>query len=835
MRSADFFSALPQSAIRNPQSDMADERAELPKTLTPEETAIVQSLRPDETRAVGPRYDYGYPNYGPDQNNNTVHLRELWRIVRKRKWLVTLIAGIATILITIEVYRTPSIYRAQSDILIGSEAPTVVQTKDQVIQIDDSNNLNTNKIIITSRPLLEDVVVSLKLDQHPKFGSSLQKKSFTEAAQDIWGRIAGNEIVKAPTGDSVVSAIPGAGVERTVEESARLRPFVELLKSRLNVAPLAESEVIRVSFDHTDPELAAAVVNAAGKIFIDRSFERKTWRFAGASDWLDRSTRELKSKVAQAEQALADYTRANGIFSTEGKENLTVEKLTSLHAQATKAEMDRMLKESLYEEVKRGHVTQLPEAFSDPKTVMLRNELGKLQIEAAEMSVKYGPENPRVAEVEQKIKAYQDQIVENRKTLEERLRADYERAAREEQSFKRALASAKAEAVQQNQAAIQYSIYESDVQTAKALYTDFLGKTKQADLQLAEQHNNMRVIEPAEAPSSPIGPMRLRTILIGLVVSLIGGVGLAFFLEYLDNTVKSVEDVARVAQLPTLAVIPSINAVTTRSVGRSLAPKRKENGRALHSYGHGLSLAVTSAGGAVDRLTKLVTLDQLSSVVEAYRMLRTAVLLSAAGAPPKTILFTSGQPGEGKTTTAINTAISLSQLGASVLLIDADLRRPTVHRVFKLNQAHGLSTLLSRPVETSTLIHKLWVPNLSVLPAGPIPPNPAELISSERMKELLRELWAQYDHILIDSPPLINVTDPVILSTMVDGVILVVQAGRSTREVVRRARQELGSVGAKIFGVVLNNLDIKREGYDSYSATYGSYGYGDGREEAGRR
>src|SRR5574341_1247131 len=795
---------------------MADERAELPKALTTEETVIIQSLRPDEARALAPaKADYGYPNYGADQNNHGVHLRELWRIVRKRKWLVGLIACVATILITIEVYRTPSIYRAQSDILIGSEATTVVQTKDQVVQIDDANNINTNKIIITSRPLLEDVVVSLKLDQHPKFGSSLQKKSFTASVKDIWGRIAGGagsgqwEVGSA----GAVSSIPGAAVERTAEESARLRPFVELLKSRLNVTALPESQVIRVSFDHTDPELAAAVVNQAAKIFIERSFERKTSRFAGASDWLDRSTRELKSKVAQAEQALADYTRANGIFAGEGKENLTVEKLTSLTGQATKAEMDRMLKESLYAEVKRGAVTQLPEAFSDPKIVMLQNELGKLQIDEAELSVKYGPENPRVAEVEPKSRAYRDQIAENRKTLEEKLRADYERAAREEQSFKRALGAAKAEAVQQNQAAIQYSIYESDVQTAKALYPDFLGKTKQADLQLAEQHNNMRVIEPAEAPTSPIGPMRLRTILIGFLVSFVGGMGLAFFLEYLDNTVKSVEDVGRVAQLPTLAVIPSINAETTRA----MAPKRKENGSVAagaRTYGRGLSLAAAAAT-APDKLTKLVTLDQLSSVVEAYRMLRTSVLLSAAGGAPKTILFTSGRPGEGKTTTAINTAISLAQLGAEVLLSDADLRRPTVHRVFKMKEASGLSTFLSRRVEIDPLIHKLWVPNLSVLPGGPIPPNPAELISSERMRELLRELWAKYDHILIDSPPLINVTDPVILSTMVDGVILVVQAGRSTREAVRRARQELGSVGAKIFGVVLNNLDIKREGYDS--------------------
>jgi capsular exopolysaccharide synthesis family protein len=431
-----------------------------------------------------------------------------------------------------------------------------------------------------------------------------------------------------------------------------------------------------------------------------------------------------------------------------------------------------------------------------------------------------------VAEVEQKIKTYREQIEENQKTLEEKLRADFERAARDEKAIKQALERAKAEAVQQNQSASQYGALKADVETMTALYTEFLQKTKQADLQLVEQHNNLRVIEPADVPASPIGPMRLRTILIGFLVSLVVGIGLAFFLEYLDNTVKSVEDVVRVAQLPTLAVIPAINTVTVRA----LHSKNKKNGNGAQS----LSLAASSHSSP-GKLSRLVALDQLSSVVEAYRMLRTSVLLSAAGNPPKTILFTSGQPGEGKTTTAINTAISLAQLGSSVLLIDADLRRPTVHRVFKMNQPTGLSTYLSRQVEVDSLIQKLWTPHLSVLPCGPIPPNPAELISSERMKELLRALSEKFDHILIDSPPLINVTDPVILSTMVDGVILVIQAGRSTRDVLRRARQELGSVGAKIFGVVLNNLDIKREGYDSYLATYGNYGYGDAREEAGRK
>src|SRR5215813_432715 len=805
---------------------MADERADLGKALTPEESALMRPLV--TSRPGGPPYDQGYTSYGVDPNTESIHLRELWRIVRKRKWLVSLISGVATILHTIEVHRTPSIYQAQAEILVGKEASTVVQTKDQLIRLDDSDNLNTNKIILKSGPLLEDVVVNLGLDRNPKFTESLQKKTFADAVKDIWHRVSGSLVHSGPQ-EIPVSTIPSASQERTPEESKRLKHFVDVLKDKLEVEALPESQVLQVSFKHTDPELAAAVANAATKIFIDRSFERKTSRFSDTSGWLDRSTRELKSKVQEAQASLAEYTQRNGIYSPDGKENLTADKLTSLHAEATRAEMNRMLKESLYEEVKQGRVAQLPEAFSDPKLGMLQTELGKLQVDVAELSVKYGAENPRVAEVEQKIKTLREQMDANRGTLEEKLKADFERAVRDERSIKQALARVKGEAVQQNQAATQYGALKADVETMTAMYTDFLKQTKQADLQLAEQHNNLRVIEPADVPGSPIGPMRLRTILIGFLVSLIGGVGLAFFLEYLDNTVKSVEDVVRFAQLPTLAVIPSINTETTRA----LSSRKRENEDGGGSIGNGLSLATTShlSPGKTNRL---VALDHLSSVVEAYRMLRTSVLLSAVGNPPKTILFTSGQPGEGKTTTAIDTAISLAQLGSSVLLIDADLRRPTVHKIFKVNQAQGLSTFLSQQVEIDSLVHKLWVPNLYVLPCGPIPPNPAELISSERMKDALRALSGKFDHILIDSPPLINVTDPLILSTMVDGVILVIQAGRSTRDVLRRARQELNSVGAKVFGVVLNNLDVKREGYDNYVATYGAYGYGDVREKPGR-
>lgn len=764
-----------------------------------------------------PRPGGGYgSSYGAEPPDG-VHVRDLWRVVRKRKWLIIALSLVSLLVVTIEVHRTPSIYRAETIIELAEESPSFLKGGEGSAEADPTRAIKAKKVIFKSRPVLEDIVEAVGLDQTPNFRESLRKRTVMEALRDIGYQLAGTFREQAsPAAPAGVQPTGEKARERTAEESQRLAPYVEVLKEKLTVDSIDETNILRLTFDHTDPVLAATVVNAAARSIIERHFEAKVARYSDTSGWLQRSTRELKDKVEEAERALADYTQRNRIFATESKQSLTTEKLTSLHGQAMRSEIDRMLKQSLFEDVQRGRLEQVPEVFADQKTNQLLGELGRLRVEEAELSVKYGPENPQLQQVQSKIRTIGTQVGEARSALESRLRADYERAVRDERSLQQALERAKGEAVNENQASIQYHILIQEVETAKSLYNDFLQKTKQAELQLADQYNNLRVVEPATIPDSPVGPQRLRTILIGLLVSLIGAIGVAFFLEYLDNTVRSVDDVGRLVQLPTLAVIPSISTITPKA----LAERRRDSGGESESLA---SLAEPELEGGSS--TRLVALDQLSTVVEAYRMLRTSVLLSTSGRPPKTLLFTSGQPGEGKTTTAINTAISLSQLGASVLLIDADLRRPTIHRVFRLNSTQGLSACLADDLEVEEVIRKTWVPNLEVLPCGQVPVNPSELISSERMRQLLTELADRYDHVLIDSPPLINVTDPVILSTLVDGVILVVHAGHSTREVVRRARHELASVGAQILGVVLNNLDVQREGYGAYPA-YKSYGRG---------
>jgi capsular exopolysaccharide synthesis family protein len=787
---------------------MADERFDLEKVPTPEE---VQIVRPGYPRggypdAYGHGYGYGYP-----EDDERVFVRQMWRAIKKRKLIIAVMAIVVTSIVTVEVFRTKSIYQASTTIEIGKDNKTLVRSGDFVVQTDESDDLyyvqlamKTKIRLFQSRPLLEDVVSNLKLDQNPRLMDVTTRKSVWDALTTIMSKFRGTPPSTQPAAmaETSVANSDGAGI-KSRKESARLAPYVDVLASNLTAEPLPDTRMLVVSFTHTDPQLAADIVDNAAEVFMKRSYESKTEKYTSTSEWLDTTTRELKAKVEEAEQNLADYSRQNNIYSSDDKQNLAVEKLTRLHDQSTRAQTERILKQSLYEEVKAGRVAQLPEAFSDPKTIDLEKRLGELTTTLAERKVTFGPKNPKVMEIQEQITAIQQQIAASRDSLKDRLKADFDRAVRDEGALNAALDRAKAEAAQQNQALIQVNVLRQDVDTAKSLYKDFLQKTSQAKIQEHEQGNNMRMIDPPQVPSAPIGPNRLRTILIGFFVSLVAGVGLVFVLEYLDNTVKTVEDVSRYTQLPALSVIPAISSRRTHLLTGGTKKKRRSNGHALSQ-------------GNASRSAQLATFDSRSSVAEAYRVLRTSVLLSAVDSPPKTILVTSGQPGEGKTTTVVNTAVSLAQLGASVLIIDGDLRKPSVHKALGIEHPRGLSTYLSRNIDIDEVIQKLPIENVSVLPCGPIPPNPSEMISSRKMRDMLAMLSERFDHILIDSPPLLKVTDPVILSTMVDGVILVVHGGKSTREVVRRTRQELSVAGAKVFGVVLNNVDTTHGGYDSY-------------------
>jgi polysaccharide biosynthesis transport protein len=790
------------------EAEKVEECSSLEKVPYSHENWVQENTSLDDVRSL----DKGGYTSNYKRRESLSMLREWCRLIYQRKLLIISVVLIILPIVVIDAYRKKSIYQATSTIEVRREGSSL--KPNDIFYRDGYENIKAEAFIIKSRPVLERTVVNLDLEKNPRFLEVNEKRSVWQAISALKDGESGQERTDSQSANNQALEVENGTGDKPQEagkntlsaaERARLTPYVHALMGNLKVEGVRDTRLLKLSFTHTDPEVTALVSNGVAQTFIDYSFQNKTQHINDASDWLENSTRKLKSRVEQAEQNLANYSSANNIFSLEGKENLTADKLVRLHDQVMRAETDRILKQSLYEEVKRGRVAQLPEAFADPKTGELRKKLNDLAVEASQLSVKFGAKHPRLVEIRQQMDTIQGQIDAGSTMLEEKLKADYERAVREEGSLKAELNRAKADAVRQNQAAIKYSVLQQDLATAKALYTDFLNKTSQASIQRAEQYNNVRLIEEAEPPSGPVGPNRFRSILIGLIMSLAFGVSLAWLIEKLNTTVRSVDDVTRSVHLPTLAAIPTL---------------RQESLSAIRTGLHQLGESGDSPQQALNKPVSpsAVMIKDFSAADEAYRMLRTSVLLSTPGRPPRTIMFTSGQPCDGKTTTVINTAIAFTQLKAEVLIIDCDMRKPMIHKLARLEREKGLSTYLSGGGEIQNFIKRTPIPLLSILPCGPKPPNPSELISSENMKTMLNVLVDRYDYIIIDSPPLVNVTDPIILSTMVDGVILVAKAGKSKSETLRRALQDLSSVRAKVLGVILNHLDLRRENYEYYYA-----------------
>ncbi len=826
---------------------MSEDKVEIEKPSTNYETAFFRRYP-----APGGYYpeayvdeyapDYGDPGTGKEDASHT--LRELVLAVRKRKWWILAFTTFVTVVTAIEMLSVRPTYSASAVVEVRKEtAPLIIANGEA--DSDSSFGINTKLLMFKSRPLLEDVVNRLKLDHNSKFRDVSQKRSWWETIKGLSGGEPDEIQPEAmPPLTNSTDVVKDSGPDRPTMQGKldflglpaadpKLDQMVGILQRNLAAERIKDTQALKISFSHSYPEVAALVANGLAQSFIQRNFESKVDKFTNASSWLESSTEKMKTRVREGEQALANYTRDHNIFTTQGQTTLTSDRLVRLHDQAMRAEADVFLKNSLYEEVKQGRVAKLPAAYGDPRISELQKKLSDLLIQAATLSVSFGPEHERVKEIQQQMIVIQEQIEESRKALEDKMKSDYERAERDEKSLKAALAQAKGEAVQQDQAAIQYSILKQDVDTANSLYTEFLHKTSQADLELAQQRNNMSIIQPAQIPRFPEGPKPVLSILLAFLLSLTGGVGLAFVLERFDTSIKNVSDVNRYAQLPTLGIIPSIASAPTRTLASKRRSKRSPASLSISDVGVNL-LPQTNPGSSGSNseaempLTQVTVMGDTGSVSEAYRVVRTSVLLSAAGSPPKTILLTSGRPGEGKTTTVVNTAMSLAQLGSSVLIIDADLRKPATHRGLNVENNLGLSTYLSRNAELDALIQKLKIPNLSLLSCGPIPPNPAELLSSSKMKDLIRLVTERYDHVLIDSPPLLYVTDSVILSTLVEGVILVVHGGRSTRDNVRQSRNMLANVGAKIFGVVLNNVSSRN--LNASDLTYYPYHSDDPRQ-----
>ena len=782
------------------------------------ETAL--ALREPEFMAEGSPGSYPILN---DENDDRVHLRDYWRAVRKRVWLIAGLILLVSALATVMMLRRHNVYEATARVQVDLEAPNPLlgSSKNGSVvvnnQIADPAYFNTQLQILGGPALLRRVVKTLDLEHNAVFLAKMNRQPVWKNLERLVGLAGAQSTQIGGQASKEIALAPVAGSEET-EEAERLAPFVEVLERDLKIEPVKETRLqvketrlIEISYLSSDAKLGARIVNALADSFAAANLEKKTRTGSAAGDFLEKRIAELQSQIRSGAEQLVAYGKDNQILSLDPTQNTVVDRLTGLNKQLLEAENERKLAESAY------HAAQAPGAASALAPENAKNiddaeqKLTELQTRRAQLLVDNTEEWPEVKEVNQQAATLQRKIDEMRSraavVVITNLKTRYEQSLGRENALRTSFNQQRSETLTQNEAGINYHIIQQEIETNKNLLDGLLQRAKENDVAVAGMPNNINVVEHAIPSREPAGPQRLLGIMLAAAIALVMGICLAIFLEYLDNTVRSSADVERMLRLPVLTVIPS--------VGRRMR-RRLLNGKAR------------AEDGDTSRRDMLINREPNSTIAEAYKQLRTSILLSTAGHAPRTLLVTSGNPGEGKTTTAANVALSLAQTGARVLVLDADMRSPRIHTTFDIANVAGLSTVLSRDISEQDILALIDLQEdtgLHVMSSGPIPPNPAELLGSVQMKNLLQTLSANFDHIVIDSPPIANITDGVLLSTLVDGVVLVVHGGHSSRDLVKRARQLLRGVGARIFGVVLNNVKVYEPGYyynGYYRNPYGS-------------
>lgn len=796
------------------------EPAELVKALS-----VISNLS-KSLPMIPPAENGRYAGYGPpDRVEEGVRLRDVWSAVSKRRWMILAIVVLVTAITAVMLARKPDIYSAEAQVQVDTEGPTSGLTagKNNSIVLDygqDPSYFNTQLQLITKPGLVRRVVKTLDLEHNPDF---LQ----AQTGDTTWGRLlrtfgVPNTASNAPpiknsdNGKLLIGKdVASATSTDDLEEAARLNPFVTAIQGGLKVEPVkeerlqyTETRLISIKFTHANPVVAAKVSNAIAETFVLSNLEQKTKFTSTTGDFLQRRIAELQTEIRSDEERLINYAKGHEILSLDASQNTVVDRLAGLNKQLLEAENERKIAEAAYRVKKDPAAAQI--LAGDSSTKDLEAELTKLKQKRAQLLVDNTEEWPEVQEVNKQIAALEKEIRDARTksgdTESKAAELRYRQALDRESSLRAAFEQQRGATRTQNEAAINYKIIQQEIETNKGLLDGLLQRAKENDVILAGTPNNLHVTDYAIPPRSPIGPNRLQGVLLAFIFSLGFGVCLAALLEYLDDSIRSTEDVNRILRLPTLATIPLLKK-------SGLKPRAISNGTALlRVNGNGRN---GNGSGRVNPAL-LLDLDQRSPLAEAFRQLRTSVLLSTPGHAPKTLVVTSCVPAEGKSTTAINLAVTLAQTGARVLVIDADMRRPTIHSSFGILNEQGLCNILANEMsqaEMLSYVQQETESGLYVLTSGPVPPNPAELIGSEQMKRLLIELQTAFDHIVIDSPPLASFTDGVLLSAICDGVVLVVHASECSRKVVLRSQRSLEEVGAKVLGVVLNRVDARSTDY----------------------
>lgn len=741
---------------------------------------------------------YASPGYPAEVDDETTGLIEYWRILRRRKGtiiMVTFAASIVSILFTLP--QTP-IYQARASLEIQDVNPEFASLHNQQAASEAGSITNA----------LADVQTQIKILQSETLVEKTLEKLNAEVKKDAQP--------KQPTRVSVWRQALGLK-EADSSPDGEVKKALDNLKARA----AGQTRIVELTYDSPDPKAAAAFLNILTNEFIEQNIDARWKMMQRTGDWLTRQVDNVRIKLEKSEDALQDYARRNGLLFTHSAnkdgQNVTEEKLHQLQSELSKAQAERVAKQSRSEMAKDSPPDALPDVLNDPTLREYQSKLTDLKRQFADLSTTYKPEYGKVKRIEAQIAPLQAALDRERQAILRRIANEFQEALRREKlllddyNAQVRLVTADAEK------SIQYNILKREVDTNRQIYEAMLQRVKESSISSAMRASNIRVVDAAKQPRLPYKPKLAQNAGVGLLAGLILGVALVITRERANRAIQEPGEMPVILNVPELGIIPSADGAY-RGPARYLVKAVRTKGASAENG---------ALQRRVDRVETLTWQRKSSMVAEAYRDVLTSLLFSGGnGERPHVLVLTSASPGEGKTTTACNLAIALAEINQRTLIIDADLRRPRVNTVFDLPNERGLTTLLQqRQLELSLInefIQETTIPGLSVLPSGPPTSAAVNLLHSPNLARIIASAAADFDMILFDTPPMLQIPDARVVARSADAVVMVVRAGSTTRDAALAAYERLSADKTRVLGTILNHWDPKQ-------SPNGYYGYYDGR------
>ncbi|MCX5829784.1 MAG: polysaccharide biosynthesis tyrosine autokinase [Deltaproteobacteria bacterium] len=726
-----------------------------------------------------------------------INIQDYIRVILKHQWTILTVFAVIVVSVTIFSFTATPIYRATTRIIIEKENPKVVSIQ-EVMSVDSSglDYYQTQYKILEGRGVANEVIKRLNLEKSEEFNPR------QGVLGEIWNWIFSpvdyiGSLLK--TGQPI--NVPAGSILGIAEPYS---PLVGVVASRITVSPIRNSRLVDISFESKERVLAAQVANTVARSYIDLMLQSKVKATQDAMAWLNQQIEQEKIRVEKAETALLSFKETKGITTdfSSNVESITAQKLAILNNQVVEATSKRVEAETRFRQAKSMEGS--PDSMGSVAEVLnnlLIQDIKRQEVEIykklSELSKRYGANHPQIIALNNEMKTLNERKAGEIQRIITALQNEYRVALSREQSLRGAMSQQKGESMSMNQEAANYSALKREADMSRDIFDVLLKRFKETSLTEDIRTGNIRIVDPAEIPKSPVKPKKAQNILLAIVVGLSMGIGLAFFLEYIDNTIKLPEEITSLLKIPYLGPVPAI-ASEQDAEGREQEREPQDDLISLRA--------------------------PKSTASESYRGIRTSLLFSSADQAPQVIMVCSSGPREGKTITSANIAVTMAQTGSKVLIMDCDMRRPKLNKLFGADRDMGMSNILVGNATLEEAVIHTQVPNIDIIASGPIPPNPSELLGSRHMQALIEEARKSYDRIIIDSPPITAVTDAVILSNFVDGVVVVIRAGVTHREIIKNGVAQLKSVNAHILGAVLNGVQMGRDSYYYYQYYYYYYG-----------